>query len=180
LVTAYAIKALGKPYNVRHLLDLARFLLPWSILPRRWGSSLFTMPSGEPDSSICSSLLAEAFTSVNFPILPFIKIDENIGFELVHRNPHLFTPKDFDYSPYFEIIKYPLFNPNEPLPYYRRLPWAHAGVLSNDQGIIHEYSPASSRKKFLDNLLSDQPSEKEKIEKKQNDKDDNISKPETD
>ena len=43
---------------------------------------------------------------------------------MVQRNPYLYAPKDFDYSPYFEIIKYPLFNPDEPLPYYRRLPWA--------------------------------------------------------
>ena len=177
LVIAYAIKFLGKPYNVRHLIDLARFLLPWSILPRRWGSSLFRTPTGEPDSSICSSLIAEAFTAVKFPILPFLKMDDSTGFELVHRNPHLFTPKDFDYSPYFEIIKYPLFNPNEPLPYYRRLPWAEEGVLSNDQGIISEYSAAEKRKKFLDTLLSDQ----EKPEKnKKTKEDDNISKPETD
>ena len=176
LVIAYAIKALGKPYNMRHLLDLARFLLPWSILPRRWGSSLFKTPTGEPDSTICSSLIAEAFTTVNFPILPFIKMDEEKGFELVHRNPHLFTPKDFDYSPYFEIIKYPLFNPNEPLPYYRRLPWAKEGMISNDQGRISEYDAAQKRKKFLDNLLSDKKL-KETSKKKE---DDNISNPETD
>lgn len=176
LVIAYAIKSLGKPYNVRHLFDLARFMLPWSILPRRWGSSLFKTPSGEPDSSICSSLIADAFTAVEFPILPFLKIDETTGFELVHRNPHLFTPKDFDYSPYFEIIKYPLFNPNEPLPYYRRLPWAREGLLSNDQGILSEYSSAAKRRKFLDNLLLD----KDTTEEKKPNDDDNISKPETD
>src|SRR3990167_5507130 len=39
-VLHYAIRALGQPYNMRQLLDLARFLLPWTILPRRWGSSL--------------------------------------------------------------------------------------------------------------------------------------------
>jgi hypothetical protein len=136
LVIQYAIKSLGQPYNVRHLLDLTRFLLPWTILPRRWGSSLFRTSSGEAESGICSSLIAEAFSSVQFPILPFIKQHGEEGVEMFQRNPHLFTPKDFDYSPYFEIIKYPLFNPDEPLPYYRRLPWTKTGFLHQDGGIL--------------------------------------------
>jgi len=135
LVITYVVKALGQPYNVRHLLDLLRFLLPWTILPRRWGSTLFRTSTGEPESGICSSLIAEAFSSVQFPILPFIKPDTS-EFEVFQRNPYLFTPKDFDYSPYFEIIKHPLFNPDEPLPYYRRLPWTKTGFLHQDQGIL--------------------------------------------
>ncbi len=138
LVVAYAVHALGQPYNVRHLVDLARFLLPWTILPRRWGSSLFRTSSGQPESGICSSLIAEAYMSVHFPILPFVKEDEKEGMELFQRNPYLFSPKDFDFSPYFEIIKYPLFNPDEPLPYYRRLPWSKSGKLHQDQGILSE------------------------------------------
>lgn len=134
LVINYAIKALGKPYNVRDLLELLRLLIPWTILPRRWRSSLFRTPTGEPDSTVCSALIAEAFASVQFPILPFIKPDDQTGVELFERNPYLFTPKDFDYSPYFDIIKYPLFNPDEPLPYYRRLPWTKSGFLHHDQG----------------------------------------------
>lgn len=132
LVISYAIRALGKNYNVRQLLDLGRFFLPWSILPRSWGSSLFRTPSGEPESGVCSSLIAEAFSSVQFPVLPFLEPHAETGVELIQRNPYLFTPKDFDYSPYFEIIKYPLFSPEEPLPYYRRLPWTKENVLYHD------------------------------------------------
>jgi hypothetical protein len=177
LVIAFVIKSLGMPYNVSHLLDLARFLLPWSILPRRWGSTLFRTSNGEPDSGICTSLIAEAYTAVKFPILPFLKIDQEVGFELIHRNPHLFTPKDFDYSPYFEIIKYPLFDPNEPLPYYRRLPWAKEGILHQDQGIVSsQHETVQKRKKFLVNLLSKD--EKEKDKKSKNN--DDHSNPETD
>jgi len=143
LVINYAIKSLGKPYNVRQLFDLMRFLLPWSLLPRRWGSSLFRTASGEPEGGICSSLIAEAFSSVQFPVLPYIKPD-NQGLELYQRNPHLFTPKDFDFSPYFEIIKYPLFNPDEPLPYYRRLPWTKSGFMHQDEGILS--GPKTKRK----------------------------------
>lgn len=146
LVLNYAIRALGQPYNVRHLLDLTRFLLPWTILPRRWGSSLFRTSSGKPESGICSSLIAEAFSSVQFPILPFIKPDAKENMEVFQRNPHLFTPKDFDYSPYFEIIKYPLFNPDEPLPYYRRLPWAKSGMIHQDGGILTAPNIKSKKK----------------------------------
>jgi hypothetical protein len=146
-VIHYVIKSLGQPYNVRHLLDLARFLLPWSILPRRWGSSLFHTSTGKPESGICSSLIAEAFTAVQFPILPFIRSDQKQGLEIIPRNPYLFTPKDFDYSPYFEIIKYPLFNPDEPLPYYRRLPWVTSNLLHQDNGIISDSSTPAKKKR---------------------------------
>lgn len=145
LVINYAVKSLGQPYNVRQVFDLARFLLPWSILPRRWGSSLFRTSTGEPESGVCSSLIAEAFASVQFPILPFVKPDELNGLEVYQRNPYLYSPKDFDYSPYFEIIKYPLFNPDEPLPYYRRLPWTKSGLLHQDDGILT--APKKKKKK---------------------------------
>jgi hypothetical protein len=134
VVISYALSALGQPYNVRQLLDLARFILPWYFLPRRWRSSLFRTSSGKPESGVCSSLIAEAFSSVQFPVLPFTKVDEDQSMEVFQRNPYLFTPKDFDFSPYFAIIKYPLFNPDEPLPYYRRLPWTKSGLYHHDQG----------------------------------------------
>lgn len=162
-VIAFAIKSLGKPYNVRQLLDMARFLLPWSILPRRYRSSLFNTPSGEPESGICSSMIAEAFNNVHFPILPVMKKsdpdieDDEENIELVKRHPHLYTPKDFDYSPYFEIIKYPFFNPEQQTPYYRRLPWTREGILSHDDGIIKDHyettEPKENNKTFLSKLL---------------------------
>lgn len=160
-VLNYAIRALGQPYNVRQLLDLTRFLLPWTILPRRWGSSLFRKSTGEPESGICSSLIAEAFASVQFPVLPFIKSEEGENLEVYQRNPYLFTPKDFDYSPYFEIIKYPLFNPDEPLPYYRRLPWAKSGMMHQDHGILTmpREKPKKKNKPSADD--STQPNNKE-------------------
>jgi hypothetical protein len=149
LVIAYMINALGRGYSVRRLVDLARFLLPWPILPRRWGSILFRTPTGELENRICSSLLAEAFSSVKFPILPFMKRDE-IGVEMIQRNIHLYTPKDFDYSPYFDIIKYPIRNPEEQTPYYRRMPWAE-GVTHQDNGIITDNPPPLTTNKKEEN-----------------------------
>jgi hypothetical protein len=166
------IKSLGQPYNVRQLLDLARFLLPWTILPRKWGSSLFRKSTGEPEPGVCSSLIAEAFISVQFPILPFVK-PEPSGIELYHRNPYLFTPKDFDYSPYFEIIKYPLFNPDEPLPYYRRLPWARSGMMHHDEGIHPQPAPKPKKRLRIFSRKKDQ-DESEKNETP------TVTKPQTD
>jgi len=109
-VTGFAISHLGMYYDLRHIFDLARFLFPWSILPKRWRSNLFTHNALKPTKEICSSLIAEAFSSVQFPIIPEIK-EDNEQITLVSRDPRLFTPKDFDYSPFFDIIKCPMVAP---------------------------------------------------------------------
>ena len=130
-VMGYAISHLGIDYNVRQILDLARYFFPWSILPRRWRSSLFENHAGKSTQQICSTLLAEAFASVKFPILPLVKRQEK-QIQFIRRNPKLCTPSDFDYSPYFEIIKYPLFEVSGHA-IYRGLPWNSDGALSNDK-----------------------------------------------
>ena len=130
-VIKHASRHLGHDYDVRQLLDLARFLLPYGVLPRRWRSSLFEHNAGQSTRTVCSSLIAAAFTSVQFPILPVIHRDED-GLRLYKRNTRLYTPKDFDYSPYFEIIKYPILGFND-LAVYRTLPWDQDGVICNDE-----------------------------------------------
>jgi hypothetical protein len=155
LVVAHTVNSVGQPYNMRQLLDLARFILPWSILPRRWGSSLFTTPSGEPESGICSSLIAEAFTAVKFPILPFMMINKESELTFIPRNPYIFTPKDFDYSPYFEIIKYPILNPGEQLPYYRRMPWSEEQIMHQGHGVlVHPKDKTKKPKKLIKKILT--------------------------
>jgi hypothetical protein len=119
LVIRHCIGCIGLEYDVRHLLDLARFLLPYALLPRRWRSCLFQHNSGIPTRTVCSTMIAEAFQTVKFPIMPLLADDTKM---LRERSPKLFTPRDFDYSPYFEIIKYPMFGFDE-LAVYRQLPW---------------------------------------------------------
>jgi len=131
-VMAYAIHQLGTDYDMRQILDLARFLLPWSILPRRWRSTLFEHNAGPTTRTVCSTLLAEAFMQVDFPILPFIERDEDGSLRLFKRNPRLFAPRDFDYSPYFSIIKYPYLGLND-VGIYRRLPWDDANEFHSEQ-----------------------------------------------
>ena len=107
------------------------FFFPWGILPRRWRSSLFLHNAGEPTRNVCSSLLVEAFSSVDYPVLPFIDRSEDGALRFFKRNPRLFTPKDFDYSPYFDIIKYPFLGLDD-LGIYRKLPWGDENVIFND------------------------------------------------
>ena len=122
-VLAHAVAQIGKAYDMRQVFDLLRFLLPWSLLPRRWRSTLFQQHPGEQTKTVCSTLIAEAFGSVQFPILPLVQRDEGEEVKLFRRNPKLCTPSDFDYSPYFQIIKYPFMDFSTHTS-YRLLPWS--------------------------------------------------------
>lgn len=130
-VIAYTIRRLGTNYDVRQILDLARFMFPYGILPRRWRSSLFRHNVGQATRTVCSTMLAEAFQTVQFPVLPFAEHTKEGLIHLYQRNPRLFTPRDFDYSPYFDIIKYPFFGLDD-VSIYRKLPWRGRDIYCND------------------------------------------------
>jgi|GEM_PF-58052 len=132
-VIAYSIRKLGTLYHVRQLLDLARFLFPYQILPRRWRSSLFLENTNITSQTVCSTMISEAFQSIKFPILPVKGTDKNGEVSLYMRNPRLFTPKDFDYSPYFEIIKYPVYGFDH-LAKYKQMPWDTEGLICHEPG----------------------------------------------
>jgi len=140
-VVSFAIRKLGTQYDTRQIFDLARFLLPWSIVPGRFRSKLFEQHIGESTRTVCSSMIAEAFASVEFPILPLVKQHAEQGIELITRNPRLHTPRDFDYSPYFDIIKYPFVEFSD-YAMYRKLPWNREGLMSHDHVGISTHSPA--------------------------------------
>ena len=62
---------------------------------------------GEPTRAICSTLIAQAFESVRYPVLPTVaRIDKDSRKEILHIRHHsLFVPRDFDVSPFFSIVK---------------------------------------------------------------------------
>ena len=130
-VISYAVNQVGLDYDVRHILDLLRFMFPYSFLPRRWRSSLFAKRAGKSTRTVCSTMMAEAFHSVKFPIMPFAEKTDDGKIRLFQRNPRLYTPKDFDYSPYFDIIKYPFFGLDD-ISIYKRLPWENEEIYCND------------------------------------------------
>jgi hypothetical protein len=64
--------------------------------------------SGDPTKIICSALIAQAFGAVRYPILPKITRagSRKARREILHiRDSSLYMPRDFDISPYFEIVK---------------------------------------------------------------------------
>jgi len=135
-VIAEAVKYFGREYDIRQLVDLARFVFPYGVLPRRWRSNLFELNAGEQAKTVCSTMIAEVFAAVHYPILPVIHRDEAGGLRMYKRNPRLYTPRDFDYSPYFEIIKYPIlgFDSSDDIELYRQLPWDKDGVVCHAKG----------------------------------------------
>ncbi|HEY6865167.1 MAG TPA: YiiX/YebB-like N1pC/P60 family cysteine hydrolase [Burkholderiales bacterium] len=112
-VIGYAVARIGHRYDMKNVLDLARFLLPTPPVPVRFRRRLIAFGSGDPTRAICSTLIAQAFQSVGYPILPDV-IQEKTGDPacmdcyretLRIRHYSLYTPRDFDISSYFEVVK---------------------------------------------------------------------------
>jgi hypothetical protein len=120
-----AVATIGWRYDLRNVLDLARYMIPVTIVPARWRMAALHFGSAEPTEVICSSLLARLFQRVRFPVLPTVTFPTEAESEpkgrLVRRifgepsqeytgifrmrHPTLVTPRDFDLSPFFDIIK---------------------------------------------------------------------------
>ncbi len=126
----FCLQRLGTKYDMRQILDLARFLFPWGIVPRQWRTSLFEHNAGAPTHASCSRLLADAFDVVRYPILPDVIYADTADIEIVQRNARLFTPSDFDNSPFFSVLKFPIFDTSE-VAFYQNLHWRD-DLLSND------------------------------------------------
>lgn len=140
-----AVGAIGWRYDLRNVFDLARYLFPVSWIPWHLRRTALHFGSGEPTEVICSSLIGRLFQRVRFPILPRVTFPEGppperssarsrlsqriFGYESVDytgifqiRHPTLLTPRDFDLSPYFDIVKFNVI----PDPHfdYQRIHWA--------------------------------------------------------
>ena len=120
-----AVAAIGWRYDLRNVFDLARYLLPVTIVPPRFRTAALHFGSGQPTEVICSSLIARIFNQVRFPILPLVTYAEqsdrepprSIGERVFGqpsqrytgifrmRHPTLITPREFDLSPFFEVVK---------------------------------------------------------------------------
>jgi len=112
-VIQFTVSHIGGRYDLKNVFDLARYLIPTPPVPTRWRRRMIAFGSGDPTRAICSTLVAEAFQSVHYPILPEVRYvhDGTPGcndcyHEVMHiRHYSLFTPRDFDVSPYFEVVK---------------------------------------------------------------------------
>ena len=113
-VIDYALARIGKQYDSKRIVDLARYLFPYPPVPVWFRRRMLAIGAGDPTRAICSSLIAEAFQSIHYPILPervtiggkTYGIAPYVQSEIDHIRKHgLFTPRDFDVSPFFAIVK---------------------------------------------------------------------------
>lgn len=106
-VCRYAINRIGFGYDTKNIIDLARYLVPLPV-PQRFRRRMIALGSGDPTKMICSALIAQAFGAVRYPILPKVTRagSRRARREILHiRDSSLYMPRDFDISPYFDVVK---------------------------------------------------------------------------
>ena len=139
-----ALAAVGWRYDVRNILDLAFYLVLVSLFPSRYRRDVPRLGSGTATEVICTSLLGRLFQKVRFAVLPSVTFPDGVyprhlpprlssltllrrarsPYVGVFRQLHhtLLTPRDFDLSPYFDIVK---FNVIEQWGFdYQKIEWA--------------------------------------------------------
>jgi len=132
-VVDFMVKSIGEGYDLRNLVDLVRYLLPTPPVPARWRRRMIALGSGDPTRAICSTMIAEAFEQVRYPILPIYrppqpgageKEAQEELWEIRHHS--LYVPRDFDISPYFAIVKPNIAHGFD----YRKLHWVDVKAAS--------------------------------------------------
>jgi len=141
-----SVAAIGWRYDLRNVVDLAVHLIFVSLLPgRHHKERLLRLGSGASSQVICTSLLGQLFHKVGFPVLPSVSYPEaqepgrspmrrwpwsilrrrsrsRYAGLYRRRHPTLLTPRDFDLSPYFEVLKFNVI-PERSFD-YSRIEWA--------------------------------------------------------
>ncbi len=153
VVVDFMVSKIGLKYDTKNILDLLRYFFPTPPIPVRWRRRMIAFGSGEPTKAICSSLIAQAFQSIKYPILPEVTLapgrvhakSDHSRREILHIRHHsLYTPRDFDLSPYFKVIKPTLEHGFD----YKKLQWSgklsERDILRNK--VSHEEEIADNKK----------------------------------
>ncbi len=127
-VVRFMTDRIGLKYDMKNIFDMLRFFVPLP-LPQRLRRRAIAFGSGDPTRAICSTLIAQAFQTVRYPILPRIERDSRhdpaarrARREIFYIRHHsLFAPRDFDLSPFFAIVKPTLERGFD----YKGLTWHH-------------------------------------------------------
>ncbi|MDP6652475.1 MAG: YiiX/YebB-like N1pC/P60 family cysteine hydrolase [Gammaproteobacteria bacterium] len=129
----FARSKLGHNYDLKNVVDLIRFLIQKPAVPLRYRRAMISFGSGEPTKAICSTLIAESFQSIEYPILPRRNGEQGRDGDVPqfyrHHFTH-FTPRDFDLSPYFKVIKPTIGEDFD----YRDLQWQESGESEKENG----------------------------------------------
>jgi hypothetical protein len=129
-VCTYAAERIGFDYDLKNIIDLMRYLIPLPV-PQRFRRRMIALGSGHPTRIICSALIAQAFEYVRFPILPRVMLTENEEARqeiLEIRHSSLYAPRDFDISPYFDVVKPTLEHGFD----YKAVAWADLDTADAD------------------------------------------------
>ena len=124
------ISQIGQPYGVEHIIDLLRYFFPVKLIPRRLRYTALKHGGRVSKEVVCSTQIAMAFQRVRYPIQTLIQEKSSLGtrsqrlaswLALPRRrsacaifengvftpcDPLFVTPRDFDLSPYFEVVKF--------------------------------------------------------------------------
>jgi hypothetical protein len=142
-----AIAAIGWRYDLRNIADLALYYLPAQLVPSRFRPREPRIGSHTASTVICTRLMGELFGSVGFPVRPEVTLPEGLlpenrrswlarvrrrreRYPGLFRRPHpsFLAPRDFDVSPYFEIIKFNVIADGDFD--YQRIRWVEDDDLS--------------------------------------------------
>jgi hypothetical protein len=137
------ISQIGLPYGVNQVIDLLRYFFPVRLIPTRFRYTALKHAGRVSKELICSSQIAMAFGRVRYPIQALISPKALNGTskrflawnrlgQRTHRiladgvftpcDPLLVTPRDFDLSPYFEVVKFSRREFD-----YKKITWAVVG-----------------------------------------------------
>jgi hypothetical protein len=137
-VVDYARERVGKQYDSKRIVDLARYLFPYPPVPVWFRRRMLAIGAGDPTRAICSTLIAEAFATIQYPILPervsingkTYAVAPFVQSETAHIRKHgLYTPRDFDVSPFFAIVKPTIAAGFD----YRTVAWGPPGISEADE-----------------------------------------------
>ncbi len=140
LILDEAIASIGWRYDLRNVIELARHLAIAALRPHHTRRHGLRLGSHTATEVMCTSLLGRLFHQVDYPVLPSVSRPESstpakrtrLTDRLLRRprpldgvyrkrHPTQLTPRDFDLSPYFEIIKVSGIDPRRFD--YRQIPW---------------------------------------------------------
>ncbi|MDA3790996.1 MAG: YiiX/YebB-like N1pC/P60 family cysteine hydrolase [Desulfobacula sp.] len=114
-VIEQVIGSLGMRYDDQNIMAIALMAVQALWRPKNNHTLRACLGNCNDFQVICSGMIAQAFQSVGYPIVPALlpqsskdAFDENnpYGGGLIMRHYTQVTPKDFDLSPNFEVIKY--------------------------------------------------------------------------